>query len=345
MQRFLVFSLTLLWTGVAYAQTIHMANNNANAPSGDNIYATLQEAINEASSGDIIHVIPSSASYESVEIGSKALTILGIGFNPDKDVALKSEVFKLSLLEGSEGTKIAGLKIGEVVGGVQDLTIESCFISGQIDFDAAPSLNNLLIRNCYVAGGRFRLVAANPSSNIIITNNIFLIHVEIARISSGAVLTNNVFYSLTTREAVFYTGLDHVLVKNNILFGRFIPDGGPSGYSNNTFRNNIIWGNLDNDIPTNNENTETNNLKGVDPQFVNFPEEGAQVASFDYDFRLQESSPGKNAGDDGTDMGIFGGSTPFDPTGTPLPYVQSITVPSAVKKGTDMVVKIRARGN
>ncbi|MDA0745485.1 MAG: right-handed parallel beta-helix repeat-containing protein [bacterium] len=350
MRHFLILSILALWATAALAQTIRVANNNANVPTGVNIYPTLQKAIDEATPGDLIHVIPSTTTYGNIKI-DRRLTILGIGFHPDKEVALKSEVGNVKLSEGSEGTRLAGLKINSIGGGVDNFTIESCQTS-EINFFAqipntALTLNNIVIRNCVITGtGRVRLIPKDASSNVIISNNIFMQAALVISGITGVVITNNVFTGLTEGPESIHDGLHNALVTNNILFARTVKGlGSFYGYKNNTFRNNIVWGSGDNEIPTIDDNTESNNQKGVDPQFVNFPEKGTRSWSFDFDLRLRETSPGKNAGDDGTDIGIYGGVNPFDPTGTPLPYVQSIVVPSAVKVGTDLKVTIRARGN
>ncbi len=146
MRSFLTLSFLVLWTAAGSAQTIRVANNNANAPSGDNIYPTLQEAVDAAESGDVIHVIPSRTAYGNMTI-SKPLTILGIGFNPDKDIPLRSIIGGITLSEGASGTRIAGFgyKSSVVIGTeLKDIVIES--FHGTIDGGLATE--NILITNC-----------------------------------------------------------------------------------------------------------------------------------------------------------------------------------------------------
>ena len=49
----------------ANAQTIRIADNNANRPTGANIYATIQTAVDAAvaNDNDIVYVQPSPTSY------------------------------------------------------------------------------------------------------------------------------------------------------------------------------------------------------------------------------------------------------------------------------------------
>jgi hypothetical protein len=57
------------------------------------------------------------------------------------------------------------------------------------------------------------------------------------------------------------------------------------------------------------------NIVGQDPLYVSVSNFNDYVATANY--RLQASSLGKNAGTDGTDLGIYGGSYPFPSGGAP----------------------------
>ena len=69
-----------------------------------------------------------------------------------------------------------------------------------------------------------------------------------------------------------------------------------------------------------NYNTGVNNQIDVDPLFVNV---SSTTFDYAYDYHLQATSPGKNAGTDGTDIGIYGGAYPF-PSGGEVPWQTSI---------------------
>ena len=52
-----------------------------------------------------------------------------------------------------------------------------------------------------------------------------------------------------------------------------------------------------------------------------------------------------NGGNDASDIGVSGGSIPYNVTGTPLPYIRQFIVPSVVRQGDNLPVEIRAVGN
>ncbi|MEQ9021798.1 MAG: hypothetical protein RLN82_03450, partial [Pseudomonadales bacterium] len=86
-----------------------------------------------------------------------------------------------------------------------------------------------------------------------------------------------------------------------------------------TFTNNISFGPgaTDFDYGT---NTTGGNLEATDPSF-----NAAANFSFEFtdDYRLRDTSPAKNAGSDGTDIGITGGITPWPVTESAAPYIHS----------------------
>jgi len=90
----------------SYCQTIWIVDNNFNAPTGPNIFGSLQAAIDTASAGDIIHVQPSPISYGGGTI-DRQLTIQGIGFNLDKDIPLQSPVGNILLTNNLDNTSDA----------------------------------------------------------------------------------------------------------------------------------------------------------------------------------------------------------------------------------------------
>jgi len=65
------------------------------------------------------------------------------------------------------------------------------------------------------------------------------------------------------------------------------------------------------------------------------------------DFHLLENSPAKGAGEDGVDMGIYGGKTPFiDGFGKPaIPSIIKLKADHAVSKSEGLKIEIKARSN
>ena len=162
-----------------------------------------------------------------------------------------------------------------------------------------------------------------------------------------------------------FHNLDAVTIKNNLL----VAGNGPHAFgtmTNCNIQNNIFHGldltpmgtftdndqvnNLTTTLSSNpffttaNGNTSSGNLEDVeDPMFTNFSVTPAH--NFSYNLTLLPGSPAIGSGFGGIDMGVFGGPNPFDVHGTSLPLIQNVIAPMTSPQGTNMNVRIQAKGN
>ena len=211
------------------AQTIRIADNNANRPTGANIYATIQAAVDAAVANDIVYVQPSPTSYGNVTINKK-ITLRGIGFGFATGQPFNSTVGIITLTNRSDntsnasGTVLEGLaggganiNLGTLTGGgytLQNITISNCYNfiinrstgyqpadnitiqdSGiQLTFFGGAGVSNLLVRRNYLFTN-FYMVALS-ATNVIVSNNIFVQAMLINFSNStivGGILANNIF--------------------------------------------------------------------------------------------------------------------------------------------------------
>jgi hypothetical protein len=134
-----------------------------------------------------------------------------------------------------------------------------------------------------------------------------------------------------------FSNVKNMVVENNIFYGAY-----PTGGSGCAFTNNI--GYLCPEMPGAG-NIGSGNMNNTNPQFVNFPLLGGGF-DWSYDFHLQSTSPGINAGTDSTDVGIYGGMLPFDVGANPhFPQMMTLTLPngSSVPAGGTLNVHFTAR--
>ena len=128
-----------------------------------------------------------------------------------------------------------------------------------------------------------------------------------------------------------------MVIGNNILYGAE-----PTGTTNCSFTKNISY--LATALPPAG-NLGSGNLNSTNPVFVSYPPSGGGFA-YTYDFHLQPSSPGKNAGTDGTDIGIYGGMLPYNVGANPhFPQMMELTLPSgsSVPAGGTLNVHFKAK--
>jgi len=323
---------------IAEANVLTVSNN----PNSPGQYMNLQTAIDSASAGDSIYVHGSATSYGSVII-NKRLTLLGTGHKPNKANILVSVIGNVlfdsvATVSGASGTKIIGFKINRVTGyggsgGTKNILIQrNYFISGGTKITSTGS-GWTIENNIFYPSS----ININNKANTIIRNNIFSGAYLATSNQSTVLIANNIFFG--TPPATAFTTVSNALIANNIFSGSS-PKG--SNVSSNIFSNNITYQTSYDTIPFG-TNTGSGNFVAQNPQFTNA---ATNDFNYSYDFSLQATSPGKNAGTDGTDIGIYGGATPFlDMTGTPaIPQVKSVMILNPmIPVGDSLQVIIKAK--
>ena len=325
----ILFVMLLLISGYIDARIITVSNNQA-IPAQFNL---LQDALDSAAVGDTIYVHHSHISYGNIVI-RKRIHLFGEG----RMTYLQSIV--LSSADGTStnncsGSVIKGFYIARnntydasVCQEASDATIISnlifqrCFFESHFRFyngNITRYHSSWLLRECVFAGniylgGLYYSDLYNQSNNMVFLNN--LIYGYIHHSSAEHTFANNIFKGSSSYQA--FNTVSNIIVENNIFNG---PP--PTGCSFCTFYNNLTSTN--HTLPYGN-NYGSNNIWNQSPLFVN-----ANNYNFNWvdDYHLQSTSPAKNAGTDGRDLGIYGGAIPFpdDYTFYPdIPYIQYFNI-------------------
>jgi hypothetical protein len=355
-----LLSLIFLVTFYSHA-TILTVSNNVQIPAQ---FATIQAAVNAAVAGDTIYVNASVTIYsENVQI-TKRLVLIGGGYKSSNQLNYKTSVNRLALpyfggADNPSGSVICGFDVQNGISsfsagsspinnirifrnrtaGVQpygsNWEIYNNIIIGTCDF--FYSVANIFIRNNIFSGTFITGQSFNPPS-ILIDHNVFL--------RTGSQTLNNVQFATITNNIFAFSSTSGFVID--------------AGTKNNNFNNNLCTNTTVSAVaPFNsfasNTNTEAGNFVGVDPQFVNVTNLGNYDENANY--RLQSTSPARNAGTDGTDLGIYGGSYPFPSGGTPgggfdtsalppIPQVTSVNIQNGtLAPGAQLKVTIQATVN
>ncbi|WP_210487146.1 hypothetical protein [Rufibacter aurantiacus] len=317
MKKIILLITVALFLGELQAKVLTVSNRAGNSAQ----YKTVPAAITAAAAGDTIYIHGSETSYGDVTIDKK-LTLMGTGHNPKKELALVSTLGTVTVDAfngGASGTSLIGLRIGSVSNatyGQKDVTIKRCRIDSYIyAFGSTGGIStNWIIENCifpYVQISNDKTNVYNfLIRNNIITQGLYGTHT--------CVIDNNVFIG----SSAAFSDVHYAIIQNNVFYGAT-----PKGAANSTFNNNITFSPSDSALPYGTNGGSLNKVN-VDPKFTKFT---ANVGfSYDHDYRLQASSPGKNAGTDKTDIGIYGGIG-FSETGEPpVPVVRVFTILNGV---------------
>lgn len=304
------FFLIAMWVAVA---TLNAQEISVVSKSGETtIFSDINSAIYNAKAESTIYLPAGAFTIDEARNGpgiiTKKLTLIGVGHRSDDTNPIGSTVIigNIYLDEGSSGSALIGLYVtGNVnisasmstlyYGYANDILVRFCNIGNIRVYN--QNCKSILINQNYIRG----LMNAGGSA-IKLSNNIINQVINI----TGGTMDHNVVYNL-------FENIYHSTIVNNI----FVNTASPQYISNNQIYNNIY------------SNTNHSNILGQnylipsswDDVFVG-PDNGIDPSS---NFKLKGNF-GKNAGTDGTDIGIYGG-TGFEDSA-------SLKMPRIIKKET-----------
>ena len=289
-------------------------------------YTDIALAINGSLAGDTIY-IPGGVYPGSNLTISKELHLIGVGHNPNYSTATDYSILNSNIYfyEGADHSSVTGL-----------------LINGSIFFNSS-GLSFIHISRCNL-GNNFILMNATVFNSTVSECILNYIQAEFESY-------NNAFYNNIFLTGIFNFGANNLVANNVFVFNGSYPINSilSSEIRNNIFlcvNNNIIIGNsltVKNNLVINSIICDLSwicsgniNAQPLNSIFVNYPQTGAGF-SYSDDYHLQATSPGKNAGTDGTDIGIYGGAFPWKDGS--VPYNPHITVKN-IASTTDSAGKL-----
>jgi hypothetical protein len=360
--------MLLSWSVFATVRTV------SNTPSTLGQFSTIQAAIDASADSDTVYVYGSPNTYAAFTIQDKKITVIGPGWQPDKNLPLQAIVDAATLRNspagGSpDGSELHGLIFistvrlsANVVSGDMAVTngrIVRCQFNSTVNWELG-STGFLLEGNIFY--GRVTFSGSNTYQNFLFQNNMFFFQQFISGMVGG--LTNsvnvrfdhNLFYSTNNSAGasivIFETNCRFLSFTNNIFNQANVG----INVSLSTYANNIT-----NNITLNTANATSNatpwavnsNVDGggnvtnqspgmVDQTIINGAN-GSPLLNFTI-----ASGPANNSGSDGKDMGLL-----FDTTGSlnwansrnsrlPRIFSMNITTPT-VTPGGNLSVTVDAR--
>lgn len=309
--------------------TIWRVNNNSSM--GAN-FASINDAVNSASVNnfDTLHIEPSGTNYPSFTL-TKRLVLIGVGYYLQQSPGFQAtaqwaRINGLSYLEaGSTASVIQGLDFS--VGSGLSISVPNvvvtrcCFTSSSVNINNGA--NNFMFLSNW--GGSMNLGSASNLQGISLRNS-FLWSLSTA--PSNTILMENCYLYSSSAYSTS-TGI----YKNNIF-----PSGTPSITSSTTaiFSHNVFGGN-----PFTSGGVQGNNLVNIT--------HGQLFSSGGFDYTNQASitplanAASNGAGENGVDIGIFGGATPYKMSGIPaIPSIYLLNAPGATSGSLPVTIGIRS---
>jgi hypothetical protein len=310
-------------------QKINVQNGTKTA-----FYNDLETAVQEAVSGDTIY-LPGGPVYlqEDQLIIDKKLAVIGAGWDLDSIGALKPTELRnnsnrdadIRFSVGSDGSLLTGLKLHNITFDnnasqlIANVTIARIYTIYGGSIKLGAGVNNIFVRESYILGG----FDGAGARDCWINNN------AIGGTAFGDFQNSHIYNNVI--NCYYGVGGNNCVYENN-----FIYTGNLSAtdciFNNNAFTFNITF-------PHGTNNTGFDNL-------VSQPYSGNFIGSLDWvvpkNLKLKDDSPLKNAGTDGTDIGMYGGNDPYKEGAVPFnPHIDEIVVSSITDKAGNLKVKMQ----
>ncbi len=335
------FTLSLL-SWLAFVINTNAQNTltvNSAYPSSNGHYSTIQAALSEAKSGDIILVEGKHKSYGSIWI-DKPITIIGNGHHPKRQLPHPTKFDTITVASNVKNVKLYGLDFhafnkvnNKHQDNIDELSIEYCFVRDTI-FHTKNCDQWVLRNNVFTSKSAFVSEDKPKRKGLLISNNFFY-ESRIMNIGTmtACVINNNIFSGRqdTIARPVF-KNIQKARVQNNIFY-----------YTNPTtddvklciYNRNLIWKCSDCTVNSGGQNlSPEGTIANQEPKFVNY-----KGGNFDLyqdlkqDFHLQPNSPGTKSGTDGNDIGVFTEDYIFSMTGEPvqIPFMREVILNSGTQ--------------
>jgi hypothetical protein len=316
-------------------------------------YQSLDTAMIHAVSGDMVYLPATSYNVGNFHI-NKGVHLVGAGCNPDSSSATGITLFN--------GTVY-------ITTGADNGSMEGIYINGDLNFGSSPSdqvINMYSVNRCafnalYLSyNGSSTSASTNLNINESIIKGIILcgntqntviskciIEGYMAYISGATTLTNNVFLKNPCGGEYMFSLTSAAIVQNNIfilaLCNYFEPYQFLTTGSGNTFNHNLFI--VPNPIPLG--NVSDGNIYSVQRDSI-FMNQTGNTYNVLHNYHLKNTCAGKNAGTDGTDIGLYGTASPKKDGEIPFnPHVQTKVIPASTNSqgNLDVIIKVKAQDN
>ena len=348
MKKFVLLPLVwLLVCACPLSAKVIRVNNQEPTKADQFTFDNLQDAYNNAVSGDSLYIEGSDVSYGSLDI-AKRLIFIGSGFFLSENEGLSannqpSVIRRFTFENGSSGSIVIGLSFTDPNTSSSGITLISnsieilqCYFTKVTPISlAASSIEGIVIQGCFFETNQASSVFFNTSSShrspkdLLFTNNI-VENSLLLRDNATGIISNNVFTGNT-----FDVGVNSNLqIHNNILLG--------------TTTNNIVLPggtgtNISHNISVVAQFPETNNNQ---PNVASADIFVTGTTTKDNKYRIREGGPADGTGRNGADIGPFGGIRPYKLSGLPgIPVVYDFSTDGYGNADGKLPVTVKVKAN
>ena len=288
-------------------------------------FQDAQTAINAASAGDIVQLLPSPLPYGDLLL-DKSIHLMGPGHAPEALDGLNAEVGQITVAANDvsiEGLRILAIDQGNVP--VHNLLVRGNRFYGAgwfLKSNASSTTDNWTAENNVFSpsippNNRHLISVHSGDQDWTIRNNHIEIHWPYQRLLSGAAgavtLSHNLIVGTASQPLAIYNNTSNAVFHSNIIVHDSAPFDIAAGCGGCSILNNVIHSlqGVFSDPDPNGSNTV-----GVAPEFVNAPE--FPVFDVESDYNPTSTSPALGSGLFNVDAGLGGNGMVFSSRGYAL---------------------------
>lgn len=306
-------------------------NNNPGAVAD---FSSLSAALAAASPGDRLLISGSATTYGNVTVATSGLTLVGVGYLRSEnglppDATGSNQSAKFSLTVGGSANPINGLTVIGcelgflgLTGNHSNLLFDRCQIGG---FPTVENESQTRFTRCYFVGGLNILSSTDCSvlgsilGSLVLRNSAVASHCVIRATSS----------TTFPGQGSTILGIDATSAASNLIIDMNGSASGQSPVYQGSITHSIGLGNAG--LPAGGGNQD--NLQRADVVLA--------TGSPDGFWRLTTTSPALLAASDGTDVGAFGGPSPYVLSGVPgAPRITRMLVPALASPTTGISIQV-----
>ncbi|MDR1096563.1 MAG: hypothetical protein LBL57_00370 [Tannerella sp.] len=307
----------LTWMAFFVAIITADAQQIFNVQNGDRsmFYNDLETALGEAVSGDTIYLPGGLIEWNPNElIIDKKLALIGVGADSIGAGTQITRIAKqIKFITGSDGSLITGCRIDNrvVIGEVGTGSVQDIMIFRNVTNDLYIGNGSYVTKRITVIENVIRgnLRSNGPvATECVVQNNLFPINgAYYISTLKNSLIQNNIVREIRSVESC--------TISNNIITVNTSYPTSNCAYNNNAF---LFAG-----LPSGANNTFLDNLENQSAATTFENSAGVLPA----DVEILSGSPCKDAGTDGTDIGIYGGSSPFKKGSVPAnPHISKMII-------------------
>lgn len=308
--------------------------------SGVSVFSSVNpfvDAYNNALDGDTIYL--PGGSFVAPTMFDKQLYLFGVSYHPDSTLATSQTQITGNLIlgENSDNSFFEGIQFAEAIVVQTDIsasymTFKRCKLNKGFNFSGSGI--NFSINNAFIECIILLDLNCQNLTNSTIQNS--FIGRRVNNTSSNQ-FSNNIFFSEennTITGGVIQSGNNN-LFNNNIILdpnGKFVRTGNGNG---NIFNNNLFVGSS---LNVGANAILNNNYSGVNQEDIFVDQTGFEF-NFNHDYNLQQ--PSTYLGEDGTQVGVFGGIFPFKAGAVPInPHISFKNISGSTNNNGELPIQI-----